>query len=249
MEKTYTACQETAATSQPPEQKSKAFYLDDKHNIVPEDKATTRVIQVLDEKGNMIEEVWQTRKPPETEKPEEPEPYFVTRYVDKEGNVVDKSVATHLAFDKYVNGKLVDSSKYPLAKNEGFMADIHGCLELKHQPSKAERVQMLIVEEFIVKLELPAYVSITPKEYVVKNKGRMDYATGKHGDARIMVSCKSIFYRWNTLGHILLNLLLLLITIVYALCLLLKQLVTSKWFLLVLSAAGLIFGCLYFKLI
>ena len=96
--------------------REEVFYMDDDHNFVSPDKATIRVIRVLDENGNLIEEVWQVRDKAETENIPDDEK-IVTRYVDAQGRDVDQEKATHVIFEKYKNGKLVSSDQYTLGKN------------------------------------------------------------------------------------------------------------------------------------
>lgn len=43
--------------------KSEVYYLDDEDNVVEKEKATKAVIRELDDKGNLVNEIWGTIDP------------------------------------------------------------------------------------------------------------------------------------------------------------------------------------------
>lgn len=100
------------------ESNSKIFYLDDNNNFADKDKATKSVIQVFDDKGNMIQEVWGVINAKEDKATEDTSQNIVVQYVDDAGNEVEESIATHIIFKKYVNDVLEKEEKYELSKNE-----------------------------------------------------------------------------------------------------------------------------------
>lgn len=100
------------------ESNSKIFYLDDNNNFADKDKATKSVIQVFDDKGNMVQEVWGVINAKEDNPTEDASQNIVIQYVDQAGNEVEKSMATHIIFKKYVNDVLENEEKYELSKNE-----------------------------------------------------------------------------------------------------------------------------------
>ena len=94
---------------------SEIFYLDENNNYTTEEYAVKSVIRVTDEEGNLIEEVWATRREEENENEVKPE--FKAIYVDENENEVEEELATHLILKKYVDGKEVSSEKYPVNKD------------------------------------------------------------------------------------------------------------------------------------
>lgn len=91
------------------------FYMDDNHNFVDKDKATIAVIQEFDETGNLINESWSYLKKKEEEKlPDNQE--VKVKYVDDNGNEVEKEEATNMIFNTYVDGKLVSTDSFKLIK-------------------------------------------------------------------------------------------------------------------------------------
>lgn len=95
---------------------TKTFYLDENNNEVPEEEATKIVMQIYDEEGNMIKEVWGTTK--KDVQTEEDAAEYVEIYVNDEGNEVSKEEATYMIFRKMVDGKVVEEDKFPLVKQE-----------------------------------------------------------------------------------------------------------------------------------
>ena len=84
----------------------KSYYLDNDHNIVSREEATNAVINVFDESGNMVEEIWESLRNPweglnynEIESEMTPEMAEIMRNIqDKNGNyifreLVDKELA------------------------------------------------------------------------------------------------------------------------------------------------------------
>ena len=108
---------------EPPRTTERVFYLDEHHNFVPEDQAVKRVIQILDENGNMIQEIWQDRVKPEKDISDiliPPDPLETReRYVDAQGREVPKEKATHVIIEQYIIGELVSSEKVPLSGPKG----------------------------------------------------------------------------------------------------------------------------------
>lgn len=93
---------------------SKIFYLDDDHNIVDEKDATKSVIQVYDDAGNMIEEVWSYKN---QDKLKDNNSVTTVTYVDDAGNEVKEEEATYIVYKTFVDDKLVSENKYPLSKS------------------------------------------------------------------------------------------------------------------------------------
>lgn len=94
---------------------SKIFYLDDDHNIVDEKDATKSVIQVYDDEGNMVEEVWSFLN--RNNENEQQNTRTVVVYVDEDGVEVPEEDATHIVYKTYdEDNDLVSENKYPLRK-------------------------------------------------------------------------------------------------------------------------------------
>lgn len=93
----------------------KIFYLDKNNNLVSEEEAVRSVIQVYDDDGRMIEEVWSVLK--EEKNVENDTEKYVMVYVDEEGNEVEQDKASYTEFRKYVEGKLVSQKTYPIIKD------------------------------------------------------------------------------------------------------------------------------------
>ena len=96
--------------------RSEIFYLDDNNNFVSEDEATKSVIQVYDDNGNMVREVWGSRSEPVVE--ENSDEQYVTVYVDDDGNEVEQENATFLVMKKFIKDELISEDKYPLSKQK-----------------------------------------------------------------------------------------------------------------------------------
>lgn len=93
---------------------SKIFYLDDAHNIVDESEATKSVIQIYDENGNMVEEVWSFLKQDNDAEKQDSRTKVV--YVDDEDKEVEEEFATHIVYKTYVGDEVISENKYPLSK-------------------------------------------------------------------------------------------------------------------------------------
>ena len=109
--------------------------------------------------------------------------------------------------------------------------DIYGTLELKYQPRGKDRKQVVLAEGKKIEVTLPSKLfNSEPEDIVVQNAGHTDPVTGQTGDAHIMVSCKGLFYRPNSLINILLNIFLLIAVVVFGAFQVVKAIVTTKLF-------------------
>lgn len=93
---------------------SKITYLDNDRKIVDREHATTAVVQVFDDEGNLIQEVWSklNEKPFEIEEGTE----TVTIYVDDNNNEVSEELATYIIYRTTKDGKVIYEDKYSLEK-------------------------------------------------------------------------------------------------------------------------------------
>ncbi len=91
----------------------KVFYMDENHNFVSEEDATVSVIQVFDEDGRMIQEIWRAREPDPIPELGDNETY-ARIFVDDQGKEVEEELATHIVFRHTVDGVVVSENKYTL---------------------------------------------------------------------------------------------------------------------------------------
>lgn len=127
--------------------------------------------------------------------------------------------------------------------------DIYTSLELKYQPRGKDRKQVVSAEGRSIQVTLPSKsFGSTPEDIVVKNAGHTDPVTGKTGDAHIMVSCKGIFYRPNSLLNLVLNLFILIFAGIYIAFTLVYALVTTKLFWIVTAIGILVYVVQHFFL-
>lgn len=97
---------------------SKIIYLDDERNIVSKEKATSSVIQVFDENGIMIQEVWSKFNQPEFTVEEGTE--TITIYVNDNNEEVSEEDATFIVYKTVKDGKVIYEDKYSLEKKTEF---------------------------------------------------------------------------------------------------------------------------------
>lgn len=127
--------------------------------------------------------------------------------------------------------------------------DIYTSLELKYQPRGKDRKQVVSAEGRSIQVTLPSKsFGSTPEDIVVKNAGHTDPVTGKTGDAHIMVSCKGIFYRPNSLLNLVLDLFILILAVIYIAVTVVKDLVTTKLFWIVAAIVTLVYVVQHFFL-